>query len=187
MRLTSEDRRWRSIISPVFPDGWVLVAETREPSLAQTESVAAYNIHTGETRVGMAEGHVDATDPWLVELLERHREWISTLTDKRAHEMLRWGGGMTSDGGAVDMPSIYDFGMRQLIEDAESIVRFKQFQQMTTQRNFMFRGYAGMTNAAPKKHRHPCCRRAKYPLYLVEFVPGRCKHGARERDGHRDG
>lgn len=138
-----QNRVWRSIISPVFPDGWVLFGETSEPTYAQTETVAAYNTHTEETRVGMAGG--EAADPWLVELLERHRGWISTLMEKRADEMLLWGGGVTSEGGAVDMHSIYDFGMRPLTENAESIVRSKQFQKMTTQRKFMFRDMLGMT------------------------------------------
>lgn len=140
----SGDRRWRSILSPVFPDGWVLVGETSEPTYAQTESIGAYNVHTEETRVGMVASP-EASDPWLVELLERHRDWIVSLAEQRKEEMWRWGGGVTSDGGAVDMPLIYDFGLRPLAEDADSIVRFKQFQQLTIQRNFMFRDMLGMT------------------------------------------
>lgn len=144
---------YRSIISPVFPDGWVLIGETRNPSYSQTESIGAYNIHTEETRVNMACDHRDSVDPWLIELLERHRDWILSLAEQRKEEMLRWGGGVSSLSGSVDMPSIFNLAGDPLADDAESLirlVRYNQFQKMTTQRNFMFRDMLGLINPIHK-------------------------------------
>lgn len=139
---------YRSIISPVFPDGWVLIGETGIPADSQIESIGAYNIHTEETRSDMA--YKNPIDPWLIELLQRHRNWILSLAEQRQEEMLRWGGGVTSESGSIDMSSRLNSKYDRLTDDVESLICYTLFQKMTTQRNFMFRDMLGLTSTIQK-------------------------------------